>query len=496
MEQNSPEKIQGDSVKKNLSFQFIYQVLILVLPLVLAPYLTRTLGDTALGVYSYSYSIGQIFVVLANLGISKYGQRIIAEKKGNVIELRKVYWSLFTVHAVVSAFVFAAYMVFAFACGGNDRVVFLLQGFYVLSAFFDITWFYYGIEKFNGVVIRNTIVKAAEFVLIFLFVKSPDDLWKYTMIMALSILLGMVVLLPPTFKYVKPIRFSFADCKMQISPLMVLFIASVATLLFTFFDKTLLGIFSTKENVAYYEYSNKIVLVPRTIATVISTVMYSRACVFISRNELSEAKKYRTFSLLFIYFISFASIFGLLSVGDLFVNIYYGESFLECVGIINMLSSTILIVALADVVRTQILIPMHKDKEYMIITIISAVLNVAVSMLLLGPLGVYGVVIGSILSETISLVLISLICRKQIDWKEAFVLAVPFVIIGIAMYFSVRLVTLFISDSLFTLLIEVLVGAFVYISLSAVYLLFIYKDKETIRNIIRNLLLKFRRKKK
>ena len=51
MEQNSPEKIQGDSVKKNLSFQFIYQVLILVLPLVLAPYLTRTLGDTALGVY-------------------------------------------------------------------------------------------------------------------------------------------------------------------------------------------------------------------------------------------------------------------------------------------------------------------------------------------------------------------------------------------------------------------------------------------------------------
>jgi len=106
------------------------------------------------------------------------------------------------------------------------------------------------------------------------------------------------------------------------------------------------------------------------------------------------------------------------------------------------------------------------------------------------------VVIGSILSETISLVLISLICRKQIDWKEAFVLAVPFVIIGIAMYFSVRLVTLFISDSLFTLLIEVLVGAFVYISLSAVYLLFIYKDKETIRNIIRNLLLKFRRKKK
>ena len=79
MEQNSPEKIQGDSVKKNLSFQFIYQVLILVLPLVLAPYLTRTLGDTALGVYSYSYSIGQIFVVLANLWLIKFSSSFKAE---------------------------------------------------------------------------------------------------------------------------------------------------------------------------------------------------------------------------------------------------------------------------------------------------------------------------------------------------------------------------------------------------------------------------------
>ena len=491
METKSQDSLKADSVQKNLSYQFLYQVLILVLPLLLAPYLTRTLGDTALGLYSFSYSIAEIFVVFARLGIYKYGQRIIAEKKGNSIELRKVYWSLFTVHAVVSGVIFLGYMAFAIIYGGNDLIIYLFQGFYVLSAFFDITWFYYGIEKFKGVVLRNTAVKLAEFVLVLIFVKCPDDLWIYTLIMSLSILLGMVVLLPPVFKYVKPIRFSFADCKVHFSPLMVLFIASVATLLFTFFDKTLLGIFSTKENVAYYEYSNKIVLVPRTIATVISTVLYSRACVFISKNDFASAKKYRTYSLLFIYFISFASIFGLLSVGDLFVKMYYGESFLECVGIINSLSITILIVALADVVRTQILIPMHKDKEYMIITIISAILNVVISLLLLEPLGVYGVVIGSIISEGISLLLISTICRKQIDWKEVFVLSIPFIIIGVVMYFSVRLVAVCFPESLSTLLIEVLVGAVVYTSLSVLYLLFIYKD----RNTIRKLLSKFRRKK-
>ena len=68
--------------------------------------------------------------------------------------------------------------------------------------------------------------------------------------------------------------------------------------------------------------------------------------------------------------------------------------------------------------------------------------------------------------------------KRYIEAISYLPMILPEVIIGIAMYFSVRLVTLFISDSLFTLLIEVLVGAFVYISLSAVYLLFIYKDKE------------------
>ena len=185
--------MQGDSVKRNIYFQFLYQVLVLIIPLVLAPYLTRTLGDTALGIYSFTYSVGQIFVVVANLGIAKYGQRLIAEKKNNSEQLRKTFWSLFVVHAIVSLTVFAGFMLFSFLWGGQRRDNFLIQGFYVLSAFFDITWLYYGIEKFKGVVIRNTVVKLLELVLIFSFVHSPSDLNKYTLIMSSSVMMGMAM---------------------------------------------------------------------------------------------------------------------------------------------------------------------------------------------------------------------------------------------------------------------------------------------------------------
>ena len=71
--------MQKQSLSKNLIFQFLYQGLILVIPLIISPYLTRVLHETALGVYSYTNSIAYYFVLLAMLGISRHGQRIISK---------------------------------------------------------------------------------------------------------------------------------------------------------------------------------------------------------------------------------------------------------------------------------------------------------------------------------------------------------------------------------------------------------------------------------
>ena len=90
------------SVKKNFILQAIYQLLILGIPLILSPYLTRTLGSNELGIYSYTYSIAYYFVIAATLGIHKYGARIISQVKDDKILLRKTFWSLFILHIILS----------------------------------------------------------------------------------------------------------------------------------------------------------------------------------------------------------------------------------------------------------------------------------------------------------------------------------------------------------------------------------------------------------
>lgn len=50
------------SVKKNYIYQVTYEILAILLPLITAPYITRTLGADNLGVYSYGMSIVNIFL--------------------------------------------------------------------------------------------------------------------------------------------------------------------------------------------------------------------------------------------------------------------------------------------------------------------------------------------------------------------------------------------------------------------------------------------------
>ena len=114
-------------------------------------------------------------------------------------------------HLASSVVVLIAYYVYVVFVCANDKHIALIQGFYVASAVVDITWFFYGIEKFKSVVLRNTLVKLCECICIFAFVKSPADLWKYTFIMSLSILIGQAIMIPQVVHRIPRIKVSLSD---------------------------------------------------------------------------------------------------------------------------------------------------------------------------------------------------------------------------------------------------------------------------------------------
>ena len=486
-----------ESNKKNFIFQFIYQFIVLVIPLIVSPYLTRTLGENGLGNYTFSNVFAYYFVVVAMLGINKYGQRIIAENGKDEISLRKTFWSLFILHSIVSALVTLIYIILVFSINFENDYLYVIQIFYVISALFDITWLFYGLQNFKSVVIRNAIIKILELIFIFIFVKSIEDLWIYALIKSLSSFLSQLIMIPFAVKSIKFIKFSFSDMVIHIKPLLLFTIFVVASLFYTVLDKTLLGLLSTKENVAYYEYANKIIDIPKNFAYIIGTVIFPKACSIYNKGESSfKLERYLNVSLDIVYFITVGSFFGLFIISDNLAVIYYGENFKECGEIMRYLSLVTIIVCLSNIIESLFIIPKKKDKQLVIIILGGGICNLIISTICIYYFGLIGAVIGTISAEAIKLFVELFLCKEDLKIYKVFMAILPHIFAGIVMALIIWVIKLYMPVNYVGLIVEILVGALVYCVLISIYLFLFSVEKKYYCFIVSTFLHKiFRRSK-
>ncbi len=456
----------------NYLYQLLYQVLVLVIPLILSPYLARTLRESALGIYTYVNSVAHFFVVAANLGIEIHGKRVIAKSTEKEDTLSRTFWSLFALHVAVSLAVLLVYLLFVALFAGplENQAIYQIETIYVVSAMFDITWLFYGLENFSSVVKKNALVKIVECILIFSLVKEPADLGKYTWICAGSMFAGQAIMLPQAIRVVRPVKFTALDVRRHIKPLFSLSVVAFSVTLYTVLDKTLLGLMSTLENVAYYEYSHKIVLVPLMIVNVLGKVMMPRACRLVALKKEKEQKSQLQYAFLFTTGISMGAVFGLLAVSGLFARIYYGPAFAVCGTVIASMSPLVYIIGIGGILRSQYIIPNGMDRQFNACILLNAFINLTLNILLIPILGIYGAVIGSLAAELFGLCYQIVLCRKAVRVGMIFDTFLPFAGIGVMMCIAVRLLSGFLPQTAAGLLAEIVAGMVLYIALSCIYI--------------------------
>lgn len=473
------------SVKNNFIYQVIYNFVILVIPLIVTPFLTRALMEEEIGNFTYSRSIASYFVIFAMMGIVKYGQRVISQNLNDKQKLRKSFWSLFYLHILFSIIGLIAYLLFVSFIIKENKLLFLIQGIYVGSALFDITWLYYGLEDFKGVVIRNAIIKIAEAFLYILFIKSPEDIILYAIINCSIFLISQLVLIPNAIKEIHPVPINWKECQIHIKPMMIFAIAVIGISLYTVFDTTLLGVFSTSKNVAFYEYSNRIAKIPLSIASIIGTVLFPRACKLAAENNIVEQKKYMNYSIIIVSIIGSASFWGLLVVGQPLAELYLGENFKECGHIISALAPLVCIIGIGDVIRTQFMIPNGMDREYILSIIFNAVTNLFISTLLIlllpESIQVYGAVIGTVAAESVGVVYQLIICRKVIRLYSLTKCVLLTQFIGLIMYAILHWIVNDLTWNVFSLGGTVILGAMIFIPLTIGY---IYLFEHDLRKLL------------
>ena len=467
------------SIKKNYLYTTSYQILLIIIPFITVPYLSRIIGPSGVGVYSYSYSIATYFVLFAKLGLNNYGVRSIAKVKDDDNDLKRAFSSIYYSQIISSIVLILAYIGYLFLFEPENKEIAFILVIYVFSVVLDIDWFYFGIENVKSLMIRNVVIKVITTASIFIFVKHRDDLWLYALIISLGTLVSNSVLWINSKFYLKFEKVKINEIIIHFIPSLKLFIPILAMSVYRTMDKIMVGQLSSMEQVGYYENAEKVIYMLMGFISSLGRVTMPRMTNLLVKGNKEELLQYLNKSMTFIIIMTSALSFGVAAVSKEFTFVFFGDAFMESASLMHYLAITILIVGWANVLRTQYLIPLMKDNIYIFSIALGALLNIIVNLFLIRYLGAMGAVIGTIVAELVVAILQTLYLSKELNIIQMIKSNFKYVVLGLIMYIVVRLIGSMLEPSITTLLIQICCGGGIYLLL--IYIL----DRKTLKELIR-----------
>lgn len=456
------------SVGKNYIYNLIYQILVLILPLVTTPYLSKVLGAESIGIYSYTISIVTYFVLFGSLGMAMYAQREIAYVQDDKKKRSKIFWETFILRLVTLAISMIIFY-FLFAHKGEYSVYYKILLLHILANMFDISAFFQGMEEFKKIIKRNLIVKFISIINIFVFIKQPSDIGKYLLIYSLSNLIGNISLWLYLPKYM--VKTSLKDLKFlkHLKPTVILFIPQIATQIYTVLDKTMIGsLISDKSEVGYYEQSQKITLMILTFVTSLGTVMLPRIANKFANGKKEEIKNNILTSFNFVYFLSLPMIFGLVAVAKDLIPWFLGESFEKSIYIIYVISPIILLIGFSNAIGIQYLLPTQRQKEYTTSVVAGAVTNLIFNFIFIPRFMSVGAAMGTVIAETVVTTVQVFCIRKEFELKNILKMSIKYIISSIIMFLLIIILNNYILSSIgrvSRMAIDVIIGVMSYLGM-------------------------------
>lgn len=451
------------NIKKNLGYQSLYQILNVGLPLITAPFLARVLGAEPLGIMSYTSSIVHYFTLFAMMGLTNYGTRSIAVVKENRKERDVTFSQIFYMQLITTGIAFIAYGIYMFLFCTENVLISWIQGIAILACFFDINWFFFGIEEFKITVIRGMIIRVSSVALMLILVKSPDDLWIYAVLLIGSTLASQIVLWFYAPRFLKLRKPDFALIKKHFGPNIKLFIPFLAMSVYHIMDKTMLGALSTYTQSGYYYNADKVINIPIGLLTGVGTVMLPRMSALAGANKKTKLNAMFNTSIRGISLVSAAMCCGIAAIAKEFTPFFFGPGYDECIVLIITLAPVLFIKGLSLISRNLYLIPNKMENKLTASVVAGAIVNLIVNALLIPSMGALGAVIGTLIAEIISCLWQYASLAREVKCAKSLISGLGYFAIGVAMFFGVRFIADHITASNFVkIFLEIISGVGIY----------------------------------
>jgi len=452
------------SLKVNGVLSLIKQLCALLFPLITYPYVLRVLGATNTGKVSFSSSVISYFSLIAAFGIGNYAIREGARIRDDKGKFENFVDQMFTINCyfTIFAYVLLIGLYAIWAKLHNYTGLIIVQSLAMIFTTLGVDWFYQIYEDYFYITVRAISVNIIALVLMFLLVRKPSDYIIYAGITVIANGGANIFNFVHAQKFI-PIRWARnVNFRQHILPMFILFCNNVVITVYVNSDVTMLGIMKTDQIVGVYNASVKIYLIVKSLVSSLIIVTLPRLSMMVSKGQKEEYQLLTNKVLNVLLSLVLPAIIGLYAISRNAIWIIGGNEFLGGVTALRILSIALMFSVTASFCTTSILLPNKREKNILIATVTSSVLNVVLNLFFIPAFSLNGAAFTTLLAELSVTIIAGYSARKyfhfSIKIKDLVIVSIGCVGIVIACLLLNGLFNSIIIDTI----VKIVVSAIVY----------------------------------
>lgn len=406
------DKALNSKLVSNGIWLFILQVFNTVIPMMTLPYVTRVLGSNGYGNFSLALNWILYFQVLVEFGFGYWGARRIAITGKN--EIQDTFSKIFTSRVFLSI-ISCGIMILVYLLSGKSVSHFICMVILfcmIIGVTLQLTWLFQGMQNMKFITLINSVSRLVSVILIFIFVKTKEDIYLYCFLYSITFLLsGIIGLFIAKKEYDLHIKIcKFTEAYKAIQESWPLFISQAMSKILSGIGITVLGVFATSSVIGVYSAIYKIPYTILLFFNPISQALYPDISVRFSISLNSGIERVKKIAKMIIPFFCLISLL-ILFANKPIVYILFGKEYSDSSTLLIPLTLWILFSIINNFLGIQILVGSGHQKEYSRAFFISAVVSIILNVILGRIVGSYGIAYAILLSEILLTIILGYIIK-------------------------------------------------------------------------------------
>ena len=400
---------------KNLSLLYAATFISKIFALIANIILIRRLGASIYGEFAFAMTFITYFTLIADSGLSPYGETSISKEKTNAGKIMGDIFSFNIVLSVVATILmlFAAFYIFKF--GFIQRNMLVLISILPIIEAFGFGYAVKALEKNQILALSAFIGRSVYFLGILIFVINKSDYIFSILFFVIGALLASIIQFRFIIKVTDKIKlnFSITNFKYLLLNAMPFGLVSGLITIYLSLPVSFLKIFGNDKDIGYYYITYRLVVFIFVFFNLIGGAFIPIISDAIKNKDYNKQSSILSELLRFIYTMAIPVCFGGFAISKLIILRLFGSNYLLSSNLLKIMVWSILFVAVSSIFVG--FLTALNDKKSLISAALAATLTGFIaSFLLIRQYGVYGGAISNDLIEFTMSLCLSIFAFKYI----------------------------------------------------------------------------------